>query len=356
MDRQGTGAPAFRPSVDCEAHGKRAKLTTMTASLQDLAAREPGAEHASWTDHEVELPGRGRTSVREAQGPPHAPTVVLLHGLAATGRLNWFTALPALSERFRVIVVDHRGHGRGIRTPHFRLADCADDAVAVADHLGVASFIAVGYSMGGPIAKLCWSRHRDRVRGLVLCATANHFLRPEAQGAVSAVFPGMVVAARLMPRFFLDRIIDGMTRGIPAGERRDRVRREMEPSDPATMLQAARAVIRFSSRDWVAGIDVPTAVVITTQDQLVPPRRQYRLATSIPGARVFEVSGDHLACVSAAEQFVPALVEACEYVHARGLDDGQLDTAARSVAISSTRSGVSADGTSALDEMDPEPR
>jgi 3-oxoadipate enol-lactonase len=286
----------------------------MTESAQDFDASGPGVEHASWTDRDIELPGRGHMSIREAQGPRDAPTVVLLHGLAATGRLNWFTAIPALSERFRVIVVDHRGHGRGIRTHHFRLVDCADDAVAVADHLGIESFIAVGYSMGGPIAKLCWSRHPDRVRGLVLCATANHFLRPQAQGAVSAVFPGMVVAARLMPRFFLDRIIDGMTRGLPAGDRRDRVRREMESSDPATVLQAARAVIRFSSRDWVAGIDVPTAVVITTQDQLVPPRRQYRLAASIPGARIFEVPGDHLACVRAAGQFVPALVEACEYV------------------------------------------
>jgi pimeloyl-ACP methyl ester carboxylesterase len=279
---------------------------------------ESAREVASWTDRDIELPGRGRTSIREARGPRDAPTVVLLHGLAATGRLNWFTALPALSERFHVIIVDHRGHGRGIRTDHFRLADCADDAVAVADQLGVESFIAVGYSMGGPIAKLCWSRHRDRVRGLVLCATANHFLRPEAQGAVSAVFPGMVVAARLMPRFFLDRIIDGMTRGLPEGDRRDRVRREMEPSNPATVLQAARAVIRFSSRDWAAGIDVPTAVVIMTQDQLVPPRRQYRMAASIPGARIFEVSGDHLACVRAAGDFVPVLVNACEYVDARG--------------------------------------
>jgi 3-oxoadipate enol-lactonase len=301
----------------------------MAESAQDVAA---------WTDRDIELPGRGRMSIREAQGPPDAPTVVLLHGLAATGRLNWFTALPALAERFRVIIVDHRGHGRGIRTHHFRLADCADDAAAVADHLGIESFIAVGYSMGGPIAKLCWSRHPDRVRGLVLCATANHFLRPEAQGAVSAVFPGMVVAARLMPRFFLDRIIDGMTRGLPEGDRRDRVRREMEPSDPATVLQAARAVIRFSSRDWAAGIDVPTAVVITTQDQLVPPRRQYRMAASIPGARVFEVSGDHLACVRAAGQFVPALVEACEYVDARGV--GDLQAAARVMAARSVSNEI----------------
>ena len=277
----------------------------------------PGAGHALWTDRDIDLPGRGRTSIREVHGPDGAPTLILLHGLAATGRLNWFTALPALAERFRVIVVDHRGHGRGLRTHHFRLVDCADDAVAVADHLGVESLIAVGYSMGGPIAKLCWSRHRDRVRGLVLCATANHFLRPEARGVVSAIFPGMIVTARLMPSFFRDRIVDGMTRGLPEGERRDRVRREMETTDPATVMQATRALIRFSSRDWAAGIDVPTAVVITTADQLVPPSRQYRLAASIPGARIFEVAGDHLACVRAASQFVPALLDACDYVAAQ---------------------------------------
>ena len=277
----------------------------------------PGAGHALWTDRDIDLPGRGRTSIREVHGPDGAPTLILLHGLAATGRLNWFTALPALAERFRVIVVDHRGHGRGLRTHHFRLVDCADDAVAIADHLGVESLIAVGYSMGGPIAKLCWSRHRDRVRGLVLCATANHFLRPEARGVVSAIFPGMIVTARLMPSFFRDRIVDGMTRGLPEGERRDRVRREMETTDPATVMQATRALIRFSSRDWAAGIDVPTAVVITTADQLVPPSRQYRLAASIPGARIFEVAGDHLACVRAASQFVPALLDACDYVAAQ---------------------------------------
>ena len=289
----------------------------MTAWAEDSWTSEPRAENVPWTDRDLELRGRGRTSIREVHGPKGAPTVVLLHGLAATGRLNWFAALRALSERFRVIVVDHRGHGRGIRTHHFRLADCADDAVAIADHLGIESLIAVGYSMGGPIAKLCWSRHRDRIRGLVLCATANHFMRPEARGVASAVFPGMIVTARLIPGFFRNRIIDGMTRGLPQGERRDRVRREMENTDPATVMQATRALIRFSSHDWAAGIDVPTAVVITTEDRLVPPIRQYRLAASIPGAKIFEVAADHLACVRAASRFVPVLLAACEYVDAQ---------------------------------------
>lgn len=267
-----------------------------------------------WVDREVDVPGRGRMSVREAPGPEGAPTLLLLHGLAATGRLNWATALPTLAERYHVLVVDHRGHGRGIRTTRFRLADCADDAIALADHLGVESVVAVGYSMGGPIAKLCWSRHPDRVRGLVLCATARHFLRPEAKGIASAVLPGAVVAARLVPGFFLHRIIRQMLEGVPPGDARERVRRELAGSDPATVMQAARAVVRFSSHDWVTSIDVPTAVLVMTRDTLVPTTRQRKLAAAIPDARVFEVQGDHLACVRAAGRFVPSLAAACDWV------------------------------------------
>lgn len=254
--------------------------------------------------------------VCEVRGPEGAQTLVLLHGLAATGRLNWASSVPTLARRFHVVVVDHRGHGHGIRTTHFRLADCADDVIALADALGIPSLVAVGYSMGGPIAKLCWSRHPDRVRGLVLCATAGHFLRPEVQGALSAVIPGIVLGARLLPEFFRERIIDGMVRDVPAGPRRDFARHEMVATDAATVFQAARAVIRFSSRDWASNIDVPTAVVVTTRDRLVPPARQYRLAAAIPGARIFEVEGDHLACVRSAHVFVPTLLRACEYVSA----------------------------------------
>lgn len=267
-----------------------------------------------WIDRVVALPGRGRMSVREAPGPAGAPTLLLLHGLAATGRLNWATALPELARRYRVLVVDHRGHGRGIRTRRFRLVDCADDAMALADLLGAQSLIAVGYSMGGPIAKLCWSRHPGRVRGLVLSATARHFMRPEAQGVASAVLPGVVVAARLVPGLFLHRIIDRMLERVPPGAARERIRREMAGTDPATVMQATRAIIRFASHDWVSSIDVPTAVVVTTHDQLVPTERQRKLAAAIPGAKVFEVDGDHFACVRAPERFVPALVAACDWV------------------------------------------
>jgi hypothetical protein len=58
------------------------------------------AENAPWTDRDIELPGRGRTSIREVHGPQGAPTLVLLHGLAATGRLNWFATLRSCPNAF----------------------------------------------------------------------------------------------------------------------------------------------------------------------------------------------------------------------------------------------------------------
>jgi pimeloyl-ACP methyl ester carboxylesterase len=261
----------------------------------------------------LDLKGRGRIRAIEYQGPAGAPTLMLLHGLGATGPLNWFAAFPALAQRFRVIAVDHRGHGQGIPTRRFRLRDCADDAVAVANALGVGKFIAVGYSMGGPIAKLCWSRHPARVRGLVLCATAKHFT-PQYPVLTRAILPGAVVGARLAPKLVRGQIIEGMVRDIPAPKVKEYVRQEMSSSDPAALAQATRAVIRFSSRDWASTISVPTAVLVMTRDQLVPTRRQRALAASIPGAREFEVDGDHYACAKRDSNFVPVLVTACEYV------------------------------------------
>jgi pimeloyl-ACP methyl ester carboxylesterase len=179
----------------------------------------------------LDLKGRGRIRAVEYEGPEAVPTLILLHGLGATGPLNWLNAFSDLAERYHVLAVDHRGHGRGIPTRRFRLKDCADDVVAVADALGIRQFIAVGYSMGGPIAKLCWSRHPGRVRGLVLCATARHFTPARYPVLTRAVLPGAVIGARVAPKLVLGQIVEGMVRDIPSPKARDYVRREMSGAD-----------------------------------------------------------------------------------------------------------------------------
>jgi len=288
----------------------------MADALQNISRMESHEPKPRGEDLFLNLEGRGRIRVVEFKGPKGAPTLMLLHGLGATGRLNWFAAFPELAQRYHVVAVDHRGHGHGIRSRWFRLKDCADDAVAVADQLGIDRFIAVGYSMGGPIAKLCWNRHPERVRGLVLCATSRYFTPQQFPILTRAILPGAVVGARLAPKLVLGQIIASMVKTVPGQEGKDFVRREMSGSDPAALAQATRAVLRFSSRNWVSNITVPTAVVITTRDEIVPTRRQYALAAAIPGAKSFEVHGDHFACAARNSNFVPQLVAACEYVDA----------------------------------------
>jgi 3-oxoadipate enol-lactonase len=268
-------------------------------------------------DYEIELGRHGTTTVRDIPGPPGAATVMLLHGLGATARLNWGPCYRPLSEHFRVLSLDHRGHGSGLRTRRFRLEQCADDAAAVARARGAERFIAVGYSMGGPIASLTWRRHPDQVAGLVLCATARHFMPRRVARAARIALPTAARVARLVPSVAHERLLQRMLARVEHPELRERVHREFEGHDTASVIQATHALSGFSSHDWIGSVDVPSAVIVTTRDELVPPERQAKLAASIPGAEVFEVAGDHSACVARPDLFAPALVAACRSVESR---------------------------------------
>lgn len=269
-----------------------------------------------YTDERVPLPGRGSMLVRESTGPKGAPALFLLHGLGATGLLNWRSALDDLASSYRVVVVDHRGHGRGIasRAP-FRLADCADDVAALADVLGVRRFFAAGYSMGGPIAQLLWQRHPARIAGLILCATACRFSSPEVRRLSYLMSPSLRFFGCVAPREIIrQRALDYVSAQIPDPVLRARVLEEISHSDPVTIGQAAAAVLRFDSRPWVGDINVPTSVVLTRRDNLVRPSAQQGLADRLRDSRVFPVEADHAACRTAPHVFVPALTRACRSV------------------------------------------
>ena len=267
----------------------------------------------------VHLPGRGTTWVREQAGPAGAPTLLLLHGWTATADLNWFTSYAALGEAFHVVAVDHRGHGRGIHTrDRFRLEDCADDAAALIGALDLGPVVPVGYSMGGPIAQLLWRRHPELVAGLVLCATSGSFLpRPEERAWFAGV-DGLARIARVAPMSMVGRIGQRlMTARLEQGPLHDWAVDELSLANPRTVLEAGSALGRFRSLEWLEAVDVPTAVVVTDHDRVVPTARQERLAASIPGATVHRVHGDHSVCVSDPDAFVPVLLDACRAVTAQ---------------------------------------
>lgn len=277
------------------------------------------------------LPGRGTTWVREAgAGSPGQPALVLLHGWTVTAALNWVHAFTPLAGSFRVIALDHRGHGRGIapsRARRFRFDDCADDVVALADALGIERVIPVGYSMGGPVAALTWRRHPSRVAGLVLCATSSHFPSPSGSRsaglgmAVRGGVLGVATALRTAPPLVRQRataaILERRAARLP-----EWALEEVSWNDPAAIIEAFAELRAFDAEPWLGDIDVPTAVIVTTDDQVVPPVRQRQLAADIPGASLWEVEGDHSACVTNPDAFVPALVDACRWVSGRAAASG----------------------------------
>lgn len=271
---------------------------------------------ALWNEREIELPRRGKTFVRECRGPLGAPTLLLLHGLGATGLLNWRTTFDTLSAQYRVVVIDHRGHGRGVRArAPFRLVDCADDAAALADVLGLDRVVAVGYSMGGPIAQLLWHRHPELVSGLVLCATACRFAPRGRRRLSYAVSPVLNTLGRVAPRNAIRRMARRwLSDAISDPAIRDWVMSEVGSSDFVTVGQAAAAIQRFSSLRWIGDVDVPVSVVLTERDQLVPPKNQRLMADKIRESVTFSIPGDHSVCVTRPDLFVPTLAKACQSV------------------------------------------
>jgi pimeloyl-ACP methyl ester carboxylesterase len=248
------------------------------------------------------------------------PALVLLHGWTATAAVNWVHCFgPLAAAGHLVIGMDQRGHGRGLRPPPlrgFRLEDCADDVIALADALGIDQVVPVGYSMGGPVAQLVWRRHPDRVAGLVLCATARNFrgtseLRPGRMALVGGV-TGMATALRALPPVVRRRATQASVvwrkraLGMP-----DWILEEIGRNDPAAMLEGFRALQSFNSSAWIGEVNVPAAVVVTTGDHVVPPSRQRKLAAAIPGASVWEAHGDHDMCVTRPRLFPRVLVGAC---------------------------------------------
>ena len=292
------------------------------SSVDDAVDGEPPAPELPPATP-VELAGLGEVDVREVPGPEGAPAVILIHGWTASADINFFTCYRALGEHVRVIAFDQRGHGSGLRTRRVvRLEDCADDVARVADALGIDTFIPVGYSMGGTIAQLTWRRHRDRVDGLVLAATAPHFAERRDERLSFLGLTGLAALARVTPTQARDRISDQVY-----------LRRKTETWGPWAVAQAARhdwrmvleagrALGNFSSTDWLGEIDVPTSVVVTMRDPVVPLRRQVRLFDEIPSAEAFRVDGEHDAVVANADRFVPTLIRAIGSVTSRIVSAG----------------------------------
>jgi 3-oxoadipate enol-lactonase len=190
----------------------------------------------------------------------------------------------------------------------------------VIEQLDTGPVIAVGYSMGGPVAQLLWRRHPELVSGLVLCATSYRFVNGARErfifSSMMATAVGTTKAGDLLARApGMPHYVRRITGAARPTSMRSWAAGEMRRHDIVKIMEAGQAIGSYNARRWIGEIDVPTTVMITTKDRAIAPAEQHKLAAAIPGSEVQLVDDGHVVC--AKREFGPMLVRAVDSVRAR---------------------------------------
>lgn len=246
----------------------------------------------------IAVPKRGEMLVREVAPPRDAgtPTILLLHGWTLSSDLNWFALYAALGRHGRVLAMDVRGHGRGIRSEQrFTLEAAADDAAALLEHLDARPAIVVGYSMGGSIGLLMWRRHPETVAGLVLQSTALQWRAALHERVLWNSMAGVEYVLRFgVPHGLTERYLRSAAEQNPDLQPvLPWLKAEALRGNPSDLAAAGRGLSAFDARRYAPRVDVPTAVIVSKRDRLIWADRQRELAAAIPDAKVIEIDVAH---------------------------------------------------------------
>ena len=265
-------------------------------------------------DNPLPVPGRtvivgaNEMFVREV-GPEDASVLVLVHGWNLDGAMTFHRIIPALAERFRVIVPDLRNHGRSdwVRG-RVEISDLADDVAGVLDVLGISGATVLGYSMGGMVVQEMARRHPRHVGAMILAATAS---RPISELRIPTRIAFWLARAGLrLSTYEIARITGEVL--YRTGAVKDNHRRWMHQAlikrDADLYYEIGTAVWRFDSRDWVGKLPQKTMIIIPTADEVVPPETQYELSSSLPDAELVELEGGfHESVLNRSGEYVEAI-------------------------------------------------
>ncbi len=266
----------------------------------------------------INIAGRGSAAVWDC--PPTEPTdtshapLLLLHGWNVDARLNFASVLPLLTRTRRVVMFDHHGHGRGVRSDSsFDLAHCADDAVAILDALEIERAVVIGYSLGGAIAQIMANDHQHRCEALVLMATASTFAESRREAAQFSFLDQSARAMRRLPPRPRDVAFRRIT-GVACRRYPPWILDTVRAANPVTLLEAGAQLGRFSGSTRSKNIGSPCAVVVTSADTVVSPARQHSLARLVNATEVIEVDADHDLPIRNDPRFADALARAVDAV------------------------------------------
>lgn len=229
-----------------------------------------------------------------------ADGLLLLHAWPLDARM-WEPQQAAVRNGLPVAAPNHPGFGGSELVGAVTTMEaCAQRAMSALDASGIDRALVCGLSMGGYVAFELWRRARDRIVGLVL---ANTRAVPDAPEGVQA---RKTLASRLRAEgnVLADEPPPLLSADAPP-ELQDRVRSLIaEQSAEAIAAAALGMAVRPDSTPDLAAIDVPTLVITSTGDRLIPPEVSSQMAARIAGARLEVLDGvGHLSNLEAPDGF-----------------------------------------------------
>ena len=231
----------------------------------------------------------------ELDGRDGAPVIVFT-GSLGTDLTMWQPQSGRLSERFRTLRYDIRGHGTSeVPSGPYSMADLGADLIALLDRLGIERASLCGLSIGGMISMWMAAHAPERVERLVLCCTSAQLGPPETwTDRASTVRAGGVeaVADAVLGRWF--------TAGFAAAEPAvmARMRGILTATPPEGYAGCCEAIAEMDLTPELPSIAAPTLVMAGEEDPATPTEHGRRIAELIPGARFETVSpAAHLATV-----------------------------------------------------------
>jgi esterase len=253
---------------------------------------------AAVTDEMIEMRGL-RFRYRDwAPAKAGAPDLVLLHGFTGHAR-SWDAFAEAMSDRYRVLALDQRGHGESDWAPAdaYGVADMADDLAAFVGALGLKGFTLLGLSMGGMVAMEYAGRRPSELARLVIVDIGPEIVASGGARIREGVRASDVFDSR-EAAFAAARAVNSVP---PEAHQRHRVYNSlMRTADGRWTFRYDRALRsgntlrpRDAETAWrsCAQIAVPTLLMRGADSDILAPEVAKRMMEVIPGAGFVEIKG-----------------------------------------------------------------
>ncbi len=243
------------------------------------------------------------------------PPIVLVHGINVDLEL-WSPVFDDLvASGHRVVAFDLRGHGESTVGSYGQNVDLmADDLKDVLEHLDLRHAIVVGHSTGGMAALTLATRHpgaaAERLAGLVLVATTagGVFEVPRNMAQLALLKLGAGYRLVSHPRHGLVLAAEYFAPQPPLSQVRALATMWAETAEHY-FDDNGLALADYDVRDRLAGVPVPSLVVVGDRDKALPPRMSQFLASRLPDARLERLEGiGHMVPWEAPEALVDMIV------------------------------------------------